>query len=300
MHTVTEGIQGLQVGLTSVQEELHNTKMELHAVKGQLPSVVVGHKITPSTASREPKAMATILDALSLDAFPTEKELPDMRVSTGWKFDFKWGKSAGEDKKADEALEKTSYQPVLKHLKDWGFHAADVGDGARLSSTSKFLFQQDVFTLRQQDPRKHRGQRVFNRHLVEGRSDLAILSSDPGEKQLLRHMVDFVIEVKTVQGYSQSKTGCIHEAQVQLIGLNAANHERSPPVVLTNLAETHFVLHLDLQTHAPLKYVIYQQKCKSFPQAVHLAKKLAARPCVSADFSRGPSRPASSDEDSDA
>jgi hypothetical protein len=112
-------------------------------------------------------------------------------------------------------------------------------------------------------------------------------------------MVQFVIEVKTVVGMQHSQSGCIHEAQVQLIGLNAANHQHSPPVVLTDLTTKHVVLHVELTNdeRQPLKYVIYLRECATFPQAVHLATSLAGRACVTADFSR-PNTPTGSDEES--
>lgn len=279
-------------------EGLAGLKMELHQVKMEMPSVVVGNIVTPSNASRDSTTMATVLSALSLNVLPTLIELPKMCVDSKWKFAFKWGDTAIKDtdtkyteakdtdiKHIDKALEKTAYPHVLHHLQEWGFHAADVGDGAKLTSNGKFLFNQDIYTLRQKDPRENRGQRVYRRHCVRGRSDIAVLNQ-PAPETILRHMVDFVIEVKTVAGLSRSRTGCLHEAQVQLIGLNAANHERSPPVVLTDLKNHFTVLHLALKSYEPLKYVVYRQECHSFPQAVHLAKQLAKRECQTQDFSR--------------
>jgi hypothetical protein len=289
--------------MSTILEGLAGLKMEMHQVKMEMPSVVVGNIVTPSNASRDSTTMATVLSALSLNVLPTPKGLPTMYVSSKWKFAFEWGDTAIKDtdskdsdtkdtdandtniKPIDKVLEKTAYPHVLQHLEEWGFHAADVSDGAKLTSNGKFLFNQDIYTLRQKDPRKNRGQRVYRRHCVRGRSDIAVLNK-PAPETILRHMVDFVIEVKTVAGLRQSRTGCLHEAQVQLIGLNAANHERSPPVVMTDLKTRFTVLHLALESNEPLKYVVYQQECNSFPQAVHLAKQLAKRDCQTQDFSR--------------
>lgn len=59
-------------------------------------------------------------------------------------------------------------------------------------------------------------------------------------------MVKFAIEIKRLQDSANSKDGGLfEEAQLQLIGLNVFNVFGSPPVVLTNLAESHQVLYLD-------------------------------------------------------
>ena len=275
--------------------------MEVHQLKEQFPTVVVGHVITPTTASTNSTAMATVLNALDLRTRPTKMPLPSMDVNPKWEFTFKWPKTtikandskakdtmdpetkSPDTKRLDTVLEKTAYPYVLHSLQEWGFHAADVSDGAKLTSNGKHLFNEDIYTLRQKDPRSNRGQRVYRKHCVRGRSDIAVLNQ-PAPETILRHMVDFVIEVKTAAGLTRS--ACLHEAQVQLIGLNAANHVRSPPVMLTDLKSKFTVLHLALESYEPLKYVINSQECTSFPQAVHLATMLAKRECVTAEFSR--------------
>lgn len=93
--------------------------------------------------------------------------------------------------------------------------------------------------------------------------------------------VKFVVEIKTVNGYRQSQSGCIREAQLQLIGLNAFNTNNSPPVVLSNLAKTHQVL---------WNYSIRVVNCSSFAAAIHYANTLSKRQCMSQHFSR-PSSP---------
>ena len=55
----------------------------------------------------------------------------------------------------------------------------------------------------------------------------------------MKSMVSFAIEIKTTEALANSHDGCMLEAQLQLIGLNAFNTLRSPPVVLTNLAKIH-------------------------------------------------------------
>ena len=62
--------------------------------------------------------------------------------------------------------------------------------------------------------------------------------------EILRGMVRFAIEIKTVNGLNKSADSGMFEAQLQLIGLNAFNTSNSPPVLLTNLAKSHCVLFL--------------------------------------------------------
>ena len=129
---------------------------------------------------------------------------------------------------------------------------------------------------------------MFLRHRVQGRSDLAVLRADNGGDYILRHMVKFVVEIKTEHGYQQSQTGCMREAQLQLIGLNAFNTNNSPPVVLSNLAKNHQVLYLDKDEH--WNYFIRVVNCSSFAAAIHYANILSERTCMSPHFSR-PSTP---------
>ena len=100
----------------------------------------------------------------------------------------------------------------------------------------------------------------------------------------------FAIEIKTADGMRSSKSGCQRESLVQLIGLNASNERNSPPVILTNLVGVHTVFFLELMSAktSPLKYCVREQKCKSFPSAVHFAMKKCQEASVTGDFSRPP------------
>ena len=99
----------------------------------------------------------------------------------------------------------------------------------------------------------------------------------------MRNMVSFAIEIKTVKAWEKSHDGCMLEAQLQLIGLNAFNTAGSPPVVLTNLAKTHTVLFLEYKEGEQWGYVIKAQKCQTFPAAIHLAVQ-KAKERISAEF----------------
>ena len=125
---------------------------------------------------------------------------------------------------------------------------------------------------------------MYLRHRIQGRTDLAVLRQDNKGGYILRNMVKFVVEVKTVYGYQQSQTGCMRECQLQLIGLNAFNTNCSPPVVLSNLAWKHQVVYLDADEE--WRYAIKVQDCESFEAAIHFADALSNRECISQHFSR--------------
>ena len=266
--------------------EMQAMRLEIHGVRETLPSVLVGHVITPSQASRIPQVVSTVFDSLGLSLTPlvaaAQYQLP---TSCGkeWEFSWQWKSAASMD---DRVLERTSYKPVQKFLRRIGLFCLDVSEGQ--CCVEKLLFNADVYTKRARNPFLVRGQDVFLRHRVQGRSDLAVLRADNGGDYILRHMVKFVVEIKTVDGYRQSQTGCMREAQLQLIGLNAFNTNNSPPVVLSNLAKTHQVLYLDKDEH--WNYSIRVVNCSSFAAAIHFANTLSERECISQHFSR-PSSP---------
>jgi len=269
--------------------ELQALRLEVHGVRETLPSVLVGHVITPSQASRIPQVVASVFDSLGLSHNPrktdSEYVLPQL-CGDDWKLSWKWPKDYGDDR----SLERTSYHPVAEYLKKLGFVCVDVSEGQ--CCVEKLLFNADIFTSREDNPMRVRGQRVYLRHRIQGRTDLAVLRRDNHGGYILRNMIKFVVEIKTVYGYQQSQTGCMREAQLQVIGLNAFNTHSSPPVVLSNLAKTHKVVYLDVDSE--WRYEIKVQDCNSFAAAIHFADTLSNRKCISQHFSR-PTTPDSSD-----
>ena len=138
----------------------------------------------------------------------------------------------------------------------------------------KLLFNSDICTRRKRNPTIP-GQKVFLRHQVEGRTDIVALNRDHPGGHILRNMVKFAIEIETVEGYSASSSGCLREAQLQWIGLNAFNTNCSPPVILTNLAGMHKVFYLEADPN--WECTIRVQQCDSFPAAVHFANHARIR-----------------------
>ena len=276
-------------GLGALQSEMQAMRLELHGVRETLPSVLVGHVVTPSGASRMPQVVSTVFDALGLSLNPersnSKYDLPES-CDPRWQFQWSWNEGASDDK----SLERESYQPVLQYLRGLGFFSADVSEGQ--FCVEKILFNADVYTCRNQNPMSVRGQIVFLRHRVQGRTDIVVLNRDHQGGYILRNMIKFVIEIKTVAGYKQSTTGCMREAQLQLIGLNAFNTNCSPPVVLSNLARTHQVVYLTVDDD--WKYSIKIEECSSFAAAIHFATQIGERDCISHHFAR-PTTPDSSE-----
>jgi hypothetical protein len=265
----------------NIVAEMQALRLEVHGVRETLPSVLVGHVITPSQASRIPQVVSSIFDSLGLSLTPESTgvlyKLPD-HCDTEWNFTWVWPCNTGTD---DRGLERQSYGPVKDYLSRLGLFCVDVSEGQ--FCVDKLLFNSDVYTKRNQNPMFVRGQPVYLRHRVQGRTDLAVLRQDNKGGYILRNMVKFVIELKTVYGYERSQTGCMRECQLQLIGLNAFNTNCSPPVVLSNLARKHQVIYLDADDE--WQYVIKVQECTSFAAAIHFANVLSNRDCISHHFS---------------
>ncbi|CAB9530179.1 hypothetical protein (Partial), partial [Seminavis robusta] len=258
--------------------------LSMHAMQEQLPSVIVGYVVTPSTASRERKVSAKIFEAVGLPLRPVEDSdeysLPEALASDSrWKFSWAWSTNENDDR----VLERTSYAPVLQFLRSLDILAEDVSDGQHC--IEKILYNSEIYTQRKQNPLQVRGQRVFSCHRVVGRTDIVALTQDRNSGDIIRSMVKFAVEIKTTEGLRRSQDGCLFEAQLQLIGLNAFNVFVSPPVVLTNLVRTHQVLYLAYKDDC-WGYVIRRKKCSSFPAAIHFAQQKGSEASISDDFSR--------------
>lgn len=201
--------------LTSV---LKSVSLSLHSIKETLPSVISGHVVTPSTASRDRQRSASIFDAVGLALRPTEVDgeyhLPvEEQEKPEWNFDFNWPRQSVDDK----VLERTSYEPVLTFLRGLGLLAEDVSEGS--NCVEKLLYNSDIYSPRRENPKEVRGQQVYHRHRVQGRSDLVVLNKSRQGGEILRGMVRIAIEIKTTTGYRQSTDGCMFEAQLHSCNL---------------------------------------------------------------------------------
>ena len=291
---VTIGIQGL--------------RMTLHEIQESTPKGIETRHLTPSTASQNEPTTTALLRALGLNPDPRQPP-PPMYALTGdggeWVFTFTWpmtaGAGAGDAGGRDRALESASYPHVVQFLQGVGCCAYCVAEGERLTGSDKNLFKTDIYTLRPKNPTIH-GQPVHKIHTVSGRTDIVVLTRDymtEGHTKIEPWMVKILIEVKTMDAMkrSTSRKPCRREAAIQLVGINAANYRRSPPVIMTNLANVHYVLYIVRVEGVAHEYNIIDQECKDFASAVHFALKIADRECVTVDFSRRATPEPEPDED---
>lgn len=192
-------------------------------------------------------------------------------------------------------VEETSYGPIVAFLSEIGAVAYSIANGQLLSR--RLLFERHICTANASTVQtlpgsKAKGTQVDTDtqtaaiHTVAGRTDIVVLDEDyigAGHPAIEMWMVKVLIEIKTVANMKKSSTLCRSEGVVQLVGATASHTTRSPPVIITNLVDTHYVLYMhkvpgtdDLQ--------IVDQTCDSFPAAIHFALGLAERESVTAHF----------------
>ena len=93
--------------------------------------------------------------------------------------------------------------------------------------------------------------------------------------------IRYVIEVK-VKGFELNMA--LKEAYLQLVGLNVSNDNTSPPVILTDLQEEHYVLRLELLDPAALKFRLCILKSPSLVMCIQRCRALASRTCFTTTF----------------
>eukprot|EP00523_Entomoneis_sp_CCMP467_P012556 CAMPEP_0168792526 /NCGR_PEP_ID=MMETSP0725-20121227/14568_1 /TAXON_ID=265536 /ORGANISM="Amphiprora sp., Strain CCMP467" /LENGTH=168 /DNA_ID=CAMNT_0008843179 /DNA_START=6 /DNA_END=509 /DNA_ORIENTATION=- len=137
--------QDSQVENSSLMEAFNGLRVEMHGIRETLPSVLVGHVISPSEASKKPGAVATVFDALGLHLAPrnngTTYHLP-ARCGPEWIFSWQWPRSVTDDR----ILERQSYEPVCNFLKRLCLFGEDVSDGQ--NCVEGLLFNNDIRRIR--------------------------------------------------------------------------------------------------------------------------------------------------------
>jgi hypothetical protein len=268
----------------AMQLDQNAVKMELHRVSQSMPSVVIGFKLSASEATTHKEEFRAMLDFLKL-SMPTCVALPAPRGKQNMQFNFKWG----------DMLETQSYasvQPFIQELlktNDPACHCAVVGNGEHLGDAFN-LYDKVLWSLR--STMGAHGETLAFRGSIRGRTDLIVYSGRKLEQQdeILRHRVIAAVEVKMVKAMSSpaSTSECAREAIAQLVGLNVDNDSYSPAVVLTNLAQTHKVYFLEMQSQQPLQYQICVNSTPTLGQAILFAVQKGSRLAVMKDFARPP------------
>lgn len=114
---------------------------------------------------------------------------------------------------------------------------------------------------------------------LSGRTDIVVLL--PGKVNVTRMNIRYVIEVK-VKGFEFNMA--LKDAYLQLVGLNVSNINTSPPVILTDLQEEHYVLCLELNDSATLKFKLCIHKFPSLVMCIQRRRALASRACFTTSF----------------
>jgi hypothetical protein len=188
----------------------------------------------------------------------------------------------------DGRNETSSYEPLQLFLNSKGIHTRIVGSGSGLSRG--LLYEVDIYSLKQrgisseilrttdQEPKL-----IFK---LSGRTDLVTLVNP--ENPIINGNVKYFIEIKTVQGFNNKAS--MREAILQLIGGNVGALYHSPPVLLTNLNQLHFVLFI---TQVDDDIIFYHKlnvlKMDSFSEAVtFLENHTKVLKSVTRNFARMP------------
>jgi len=281
--------------ISEMTDILKSVQMDMAVVKEATPMMVQQHDLTPSLASQHQDETDDLLHKLNLNNVPEADNngdkfhLPEdsdfaraKEFSWKWKTDTKSSSSSSSSSSSistnnsssvkpgqTEKSEEESYAPLLQHISDLGLVCVNIANGQRLGK-NQLLFNTKIFTLRREGSMMEHGQTVTYIRRVKGRTDLVVLDSAVPGDIMINH-VHVAIEVKTQTAMASSTSGCLREAVVQVIGLNANNNIRSPAVLLTNLLKIHKVVYLKQASVSPLKYELRVRRCVSFNAALHFA-----------------------------
>lgn len=166
-------------------------------------------------------------------------------------------------------LESASYEPLLKHLLDHGICAVKIGEGQGLPDRN--LYHKELWTLKRNtslrsEDLRMTGEEPILKYIIEGRTDPVRVRdiADPLGKSNNRYF----IEIKRVVDFVVEDS--LRESVLKLIGGNASNSFHSPPVLLTNQAEMHYMLYISLvgDPTVELRYKLNAVRMPSFGVAL--------------------------------
>ena len=162
-----------------------------------------------------------------------------------------------------------------------------------------FLFRPEIWTLKKNIFQRSGGLRseeCFYKYVIRGRTDFVRLN---------QRRVG--ITKRNIQYYIEIKSGLIAEEELkeafyQLLGGNAASYYRSPPVFLTNLSKSHFVLFITQCANPEVLYELQIFQFPTFGSAMnYLEGTTSELKCCTIDFLRRPTllSPPKKDQDGD-
>ena len=262
-----------------------------------MPSVI-DVVITPSEFAKS-SCKNVFLDVLSTCGFPEQplrnfvqedlSLLPSGGASMNLdlNFSFSW---KGE-------VEEASYKPLQEFLESRNIVVKNISNGQGL--IDGLLFHQEIWTLKKnilQTSGDWKSDTRVLKYILRGRTDFVRLNQRR-----------FEVTKRNIQYYIEIKRGGIAEVELkeafyQLLGGNAANPYRSPPVFLTNLSTDHFVLFIT-QCANPDVALLYELQIFKFPTFSSAMNYLEGTTCelesCTKDFLRRPTPCSSLKKDQD-
>ena len=274
-----------------MREEVHSVALRQHIMNEKLPKIMEVF-INPSEYKKS-KHTETFLDLIEIFGFGPVHIASKIEVFAG-AYPLK---SAELDYtfRSEGQLESASYEPLLKHLLDHGICAVKIGEGQELPDG--LLYYEELWTLkrntslRSEDLRKT-GEEPKIKYTLQGRTDLVRkrFGADPLGKSNNRYF----IEIRRVEDFVEEES--LRESVLQLIGGNASNSFHSPPVLLTNLANNHYVLYISLvgDPTVKLRFKLNVVRMPSFGVALaFVEERTAEMKSVTLHLGRKPSPPPS-------
>jgi hypothetical protein len=206
----------------------------------------------------------------------TSLNLANRTISIDWDYVYDF---TGKD-------ENDCYNDLLAFLRSKNIYVENVTNGVGL--IDGILFCQELWTLKKNIRLRSNElgplEQCLHKFTIRGRTDFVRLNSP--EQGVTRINNQYFIEIK--KGLI-NEVG-LKEAFYQLLGGNAGNQYRSPPVLITNLACSHYILFISLIDIENLpSYRLNIFKFPSFGQAInYLEDETKAINSCTRDFLRRP------------
>ena len=162
-----------------------------------------------------------------------------------------------------------------------------VADGQQLPCS--LLYDVFVYSKRNSISHRRRDLRTTGDELsylfnLSGRTDIVVLL--PGKINVSRMNTRYAIQIKTKMPDSSE---ALREAYLQLVGLSVENGCTSPPVLLTDLNNTHYILYFELPDRVKRKFKLRIEQHPTLILSIRRCRVLARRLCVTANFGYTPS-----------
>jgi hypothetical protein len=253
---------GISVSNEDLQQQL---SLLYHELTNRIPKVI-NTIITPSEYAKSTHndvfrevldlcgfGNGRLMDRVQRDLAPLD--LANRPLLNDWNFNFNF-----RDKK-----EEDSYGPLQLFLTENNLHVKNVTSGEGL--IDGLLFEQELWTLKKNLMAKSCDlgplEQCICKFIVRGRTDFVRLQIP--QRGITRINNQYFIEIKKgTIGESELK-----EAFYQLIGGNAANPYRSPPVFITNLNSSHYILFISFIGESSPDYQLNIFQFVSFGQALN-------------------------------